>query len=356
MKFIKERLKDYNIDFFLNELCDASKQLGFLEAKIYSYHFDSILIPLLQKKEALSSMYIEGTQSTINDVFEEEIRGHESPDKAIIEVKNHTKAIIYGSDFLKNNLFTHDFIKNLHKIMLSGITPQKSQDSLGNYKNKDNKIVNSFGTTIFVPPSHTETKKYMDELLDFMNDINDNINPLIKAAIIHSQFESIHPFFDGNGRVGRLLISLYFYKAKVINFPFFYISEAFSQEKNVYYRKLTDSRNNNYNEWIRFFLKKCIVQSYNHINYIDSLNELYERTKHILQSTLNSPKFDDITECLFTHPILTSSYLSNKLNVTVGQAKRYLDILEEKDIIHGDDKKRNRTYYFLDLLDLARRS
>ena len=93
----------------------------------------------------------------------------------------------------------------------------------------------------------------MDELIDYMNDVNDGINPLVKAAIIHSQFESIHPFEDGNGRVGRLLISLHLYKARVINFPFFYMSEAISQDKRIYYNMLTASRENSYDEWIRFF-------------------------------------------------------------------------------------------------------
>ena len=117
---------------------------------------------------------------------------------------------------------------------------------------------------------------------------------------------------------------------------------------------LTASRENSYDEWIRFFLKKCIVQAHKHIEYIDSLNRLYEKTRRTLQATLNSPKFDQITECIYTQPILTSSYLAEKLNVSIGQAKRYLDTLESAHILQGSDNKRNRKYYFMDLLDLAR--
>ena len=173
---------------------------------------------------------------------------------------------------------------------------------------------------------------------------------------MHSQFESIHPFSDGNGRVGRLLISLYLYKAKIINFPFFYMSEAISQDKRVYYNMLTASRNGDYTEWIRFFLKKCVVQARNHIGYIDSLNQLYEKTKETLQSIINSPKYDLIAECLFTQPILTSAYLAERLSVSPGQARRYLDALENAHILLGNDWKRNRRYYFIDLLELARRT
>lgn len=354
LKYIKERINDYNANVFINELFDASKGLGVLEAKIDNYHFNGILVPMLHKKEAISSMYIEGTQTTISDVFEYEVSAKKGDDKIMQEVSNHSKCLIYGADYLRMESFTNSFIKKLHEILMDGIVDKKKEHTLGKYKEKDNFIVNSVGTVVYTPPSHKETKKYMDELLDFMNNMHDGINPLIKAAIIHSQFESIHPFDDGNGRVGRLLISLYLFKAKVINFPFFYISEAISQDKAVYYSKLTDTRSNNYDEWIKFFLQKIIVQTQKHTNYIDSLNDLYEKTKRTVQESINSPKYDSIIECLFTHPILTSSYLAEKLNVTVGQAKRYLNVLEEKRILLGNDRQRNRGFYFVELLDMVR--
>lgn len=354
LRFLRERKRDYDANIFIDELFEASKCLGVLESKIASYQFDRILVPMLHKKEAVSTMYIEGTQTTISDIFESEISSQPSTDKTIREANNHSRSILYGAEYLRSNSFSHSFIKELHKLTLNGIVPLAKEITLGKYKEIDNKIVNSVGSVVFVPPSHTETKKYMDELIDYMNDTNDGVNPLIKAAIIHSQFELIHPFEDGNGRVGRLLISLYLYKAQVINFPFFYMSEAISLDKRVYYNMLTESRENSYDGWIRFFLKKCVVQARKHIEYIDSLNRLYEKTKRILQTTLNSPKFDQITECIYTQPILTSSYLAEKLNVSIGQAKRYLDTLENAHILQGSDNKRNRRYYFMDLLDLAR--
>lgn len=356
LKFLKERKSDYNANLFVNELVEASKYLGILEGKVASYQFDGILIPLLNNKDAISTMYIEGTQTTISDIYEEKINTQPNSDKVALEASNHTRAIIYGSEYLLTNPFSHTLIKKLHQLTLEGIVSSGKEKTLGQYKTEDNRITNSMGSTIFTPPPYTETKKYMDELIYFMNDSSDGLSPLIKAAIMHSQFESIHPFSDGNGRVGRLLISLYLYKAKIINFPFFYMSEAISQDKRVYYNMLTESRNGDYNEWIRFFLKKCVVQARNHIGYIDSLNELYEKTKETLQTVINSPKYDLIAECLFTQPILTSAYLAERLNVSSGQARRYLDSLESAQILLGNDWKRNRRYYFIDLLELARRT
>ncbi len=352
---LNERRNDFNANNFINELFEASKLLGVLEAKISSYQFNSILIPMFRNKEAISSMLIEGTETTITDVLEDNIRtSKDTKDRAIIEYRNHTNAILYGTDYLRSSGFTDELMYELHKIMMTGILPPRKQFCIGKYKEKDNFIVNSVGTVVFTPPTHSETRAYMKDLLKFMNDTTDEINSLIKAAIVHSQFESIHPFEDGNGRVGRLLVSLYLYKSGVINFPFFYISEAISQDKGVYYRKLTDSRLNSYDEWIRFFLQKCIVQSKKLSGYIDDLNKLYEKTKVDVKASINSPKFDQIIECIFTQPVLTVAYLAEQLSVTNGQAKRYLDKLEEKHILLGDDRKRNRRYYFVQLLDLAR--
>lgn len=354
LKFLKERADEYDVNTFVSELFDASKFLGILEGKIASYQFDGILIPLFNTRDAISTMYIEGTQTTISDIFEEKISTQPTKDKISIEASNHTRAVIYGSDYLRTNPFSHALIQRLHQITLDGIVPAHRINCLGRYKTEDNSIKNSVGSTVFSPPPYTETKRYMDELITFMNDTNDGLNPLIKAAIMHAQFESIHPFYDGNGRVGRLLIALYLYKAKVINFPFFYVSEAISQDKRVYYNMLTESRKSDYNEWIKFFLKKCAIQARSHISYIDSLNKLYQKTKQTLQATLNSPKFDQIAECLFTQPILTSTYLAERLNVSLGQARRYLDTLEKAHILQRNDWKRNTRYYFGDLLDLAR--
>lgn len=358
LKFLKERMNDYDSNLFINELFAASKSLGILEEKINSYKFDNILIPLLHKKEAISSMNIEGTQTTISDVIEDEINVDKEKrnEKNRIEASNHTKALYYGATQLNHNKFSHTLIKELHKIMLNDIVEDHKEQTLGKYKEKDNYIINSVGTIVFNPPSFNETKKYMDELIDFINDTKIDMNPLIKTAIIHSQFESIHPFEDGNGRVGRLLISLCLYKFGVIKFPFFYISEAISQDKNIYYNKLTDTRKNDYTEWIKFFLKMCIVQADKLIQYIDSLNRIYDTASEKARKIINSQKYEEIISCIFIQPIINSEYLAENINISPSQARRYLVALEKENILTGDDRVRGRKYYFSELLDLLRKT
>ena len=358
LQFLKERMNDYDSNLFVNELFLASKQLGVLEEKINSYKFDNILIPLLNKREAISSMYIEGTQTTISEVLEDEVNdeNEKKNKKVYVEANNHTQALIHGARFLNHNNFTHSFIKELHYIMLTNIVSKNKENTLGKYKETENRIVNSAGTVVFNPPSCNETKKYMDELIDFMNDKQIEMNPLIKTAIIHSQFESIHPFEDGNGRVGRLLITLCLYKYNVIQIPLFYISEAISQDKNVYYNKLTDSRKNSYTEWIKFFLKMCIVQAEKHIEYIEALTQIYNSVTQDVKKVINTQKYEQIIECIFKQPIITSSYLAENINVSLPQARKYLATLEKAQILEGDDRTRSRKYRFTKLVDLLRRS
>ena len=354
LKYIKDRITDFDVKNFVNELANASKNLGILEAKIDSYQFNSILIPMLQKKEAISSMYIEGTQTTITDVLKNEICPQPNDEKIQLEVKNHIQTLIYGAEYLRAGKFTHTFMKQIHSYMMTGIITSGLEITLGKYKVKDNQIKSSTGAVVYTPPAASETKKYMDELLTFMNNSEDGIHPLIKAAMIHSQFESIHPFSDGNGRIGRVLISLYLYKAKVINFPFFYLSEAINMDKAVYYRMLTDSRTNSLDEWIGYFLRKVNIQTTKHISYIDDLNALYTKTKSAVKECINSPKFDEIIECLFTHPVLNANALEDELTVSHGQAVRYLNVLEAKRVLISDDRKRGKTFFFTELIDLAR--
>lgn len=355
LKYITERTDDFNVGSFVNELATASKYLGMLEAKIDSYQFNEILIPMLQIREAVSSMYIEGTQTTITDVLINEVNPQTTVKKVHLEVRNHINALIFGAERLRAEKFTHSFMKKLHEYMMTGIISPGLEKTLGMYKLRDNQIKSSTGSVVYIPPKASETKKYMDELITFINDDNDNLNPLIKAAMMHSQFESIHPFSDGNGRIGRVLVSLYLYKAKVINFPFFYISEAINIDKAVYYRMLTDSRTNTLDEWIKYFLQKVSVQTLKHIDYIDALNALYIKTKNLLKGTINSPKYDEIIECLFNHPVLNARTLEDQLAVSHGQAIRYLNTLETNQVLISDDRKRGKTFFFGELLDLARR-
>lgn len=232
---------------------DASMLLGTSDAKVRFYKFNEVLLPMFHSKEAIASMYIEGTQTTVSDVFENNLTAKVSDDKIHAEYANHLSALRFGEKFLRTDSFLHDFIQRFHELLLKDFHGASNNVLNGRYKACDNRIVNSFGKFVFEPPSHFETKKYMDELIHFLNNRKDGINSLVKVAIANAQFESVYPFENGNGRVGRALVSLYLYKSGLVHRPYFYLSEAISQDRIVYYGKLDNSRKSDYNEWISFF-------------------------------------------------------------------------------------------------------
>ena len=353
LKFLDESAKNYDVGAFLNELVEASKLLGAFDAKVIDSKFASPLLPLLHSKEAFASMAIEGTQTTMTDLLENEIETHAN--NASTEYLNHLSALIRCENILMSDDFSNELVQNLHLWMMDGVLVRKKDIVLGKYKTRDNHIVNSAGKTVYEPPAHTETKRYMDELVAYMNAPTDSAGALIRAAIAHAQFESIHPFEDGNGRVGRALVSLHLFKKKVIAHPYFFLSEAINREKSVYYSKLDGSRTGNFTEWIAFFLRKVAYQAQRNIEYVDALTVLRERTREAVKSVVNSQKFDGIMKILFRHPVISSKVFCEQLGISNLQANRYLASLQKAGILHGNDKKRNRVYYFLDLLDLMQR-
>lgn len=351
LELIEYQLDKIDINYFLSELMEAIKYLAVYETKISDCRIeDGIFLPRLQQKEALSSLKIEGTQTTMNDIIADEIVPNEK-NADLIEIKNHSTAIMKASEAVKFSGFSNDLIKEIHKTLLTKVRKKNKSIILGEYKRKDNFIVNSVGTKIFTPPSYTETNKYMDDLLKFMNDKTISLHPLIRSAIVHAQFESIHPFEDGNGRVGRLLITVFLYYHQVINAPLFYISEALQEDKISYYNYLTKSRDGHYNEWIKYFLSKCTVQAKKHINYIDSINHLYSETDKIVSKIIKTNS-KNVLKVLFDYPLLTAKVLSKEIDISMQQAKRYLKLLENEKILIADDKQRNTTYYFIELINL----
>ena len=362
LKFLKERAEDYDTNRFVNELVDASMALGVLNAKIAGCKYNRVLLPMLHQKEIIATMGIEGIQTTFTEMLEEEVSDRSTPVPKYIEYKKHWLALMTGADRLRLEDFSHRLIEDLHGIMLKGSKSANAGSLFGQYKErknligvkdqKDGKIIGR--TVIFEPPPPQETRKYMNELVEYINNHRDGVNPLIKAAISHAQFESIHPFEDGNGRLGRILITLYLYKAELIQYPYFYMSEAFLEDRLGYYAALTSSRGESLNDWISFFLKKVSVQARKHARYMDALDVLYEKTKSQVKDVINSPKFEAIIECIFRYPCLTSATLAEHINVSLWQAKRYLNTLESQKILVGADMKRHRRYFFAELLDLMR--
>jgi len=347
----KEQLKKIDVKFFLNELLEAIKYISIFETKIQDSRLEQIVyLPKLEIGEVISSLKIEGIHTKIENYYQEQLFSDGS-NLDYQEMNNHMIALQKGTWLSMVYGFTNDVIKEIHKILFSNVNSIKQGILIGDYKRVNNYIGRD-NIKIYTPPTFEETQMYMDDLIAFMNDNSIDVHPLIKCAIIHAQFESIHPFEDGNGRIGRLLIPIYLCKSSLLDAPLFYISEAIEKDKYLYYNSLTQTRGGNYNEWIKYFLKKCIIQSQKHIELMDKIDKLYAKTTQEIEKITNSVVFPKLVKSIFINPIISSKKMADNLKVSISQANRYLRCLEEAKILYKDDKKRNIIYYFGELLDM----
>lgn len=343
-------------DIFLDELIDASTSLEVYKEKIKDSKLDRAwFLPTLQQKEALASSMIEGTQATLDGVLVNRV----VPDKKdvdIQEVLNYDAATEYGYRYLKRGDFDKEFILDLHKILLSGKV-RKQTDRIGEFRTHQN-YVGTMGRKreiTYTPPEPEMVEKLIDNLIEYIEKPKDNYRSLVRIAIIHAQFETIHPFMDGNGRVGRILIPLYLYYVEQIDMPCFFVSEALERDKLKYYTLLNNIRNKNeWSEWIKFFLVTVKNQCDKYIRMISDINLLYEKDLEKASGLVRTGNMRTLINLLYKYPIVNSSTIAQCSDIPSATINRYLNVLVDADILYTDDKSRNRTYFYYDLLNILR--
>ncbi|RKD32292.1 Fic family protein [Thermohalobacter berrensis] len=342
---------------FVNELVEASTNVGKYQIMLRNSKINSdFLINPLILQEAVQSTKIEGTQVTLDEVLESEIDEKERNEDTQ-EVLNYYEALKYGERALKFLPISTRLFKDLHKILFSGEVRGSSRQP-GEYR-KIQSFIGPEGCTIetasFVPPEPQLVDEYMSNLEMYINEPEDDLNHLVRIAIIHAQFETIHPFLDGNGRIGRILIPLYLYNYKVIDSPNFFISETLEKDKHKYYKLLNDTRfNERWNEWIKFFLQSVNKQAKGNIKLIEDINNLYERDLEVAMKLVKSNNIVKIINAMYQKPIFNVKTMVNITGISDTTCRRYLDELERNNIIFSDNKFRNRKYYYYNLLDLLR--
>lgn len=341
--------------YFMDEIIDASVKLEVYKEKIRTSKLDSTwFMPTLQQKEALSSSQMEGTQATLDGVFINQVLPNEK-DKNLNEVKNYYLATVKGYDYLKRHDFSNDFFFEMHMALMDGNVRKPKE--IGKYREKQNYIGKNDPThaITFIPPMYEEVPNLMNNLIDYMNKPADHLRPLIRTAIIHAQFETIHPFMDGNGRVGRMLIPMYLYSQKQIDLPCFFISEALERDKILYYNLLNNIRyKNDWNEWIRFFLTTVAKQCDKYIGIIDRINELYERNLNDIKESNKNTNLIDVYNALYTYPVATAKQIAEFTKIPLTSVSRYLNLLLDKKILVSDNKARNRQYIYVEMLNILR--
>lgn len=341
--------------YFMEELIDATTKLEVYKEKIKDSKLDSSwFMPTLQQKEALASSQLEGTQATLDGVLVNQVVPNDK-DKNLNEVNNYYRATVKGYESLKKRDFSDEFFFDIHKALMYGNVRKPSL--IGVYREEQNYIGKNDKThaITFIPPVPEKVPSLMNNLIEYINNSNDNYRPLVRTAIIHAQFETIHPFMDGNGRVGRMLIPMYLFSQKQIELPCFFISEALERDKMKYYTLLNNIRiKGEWNEWIKFFLSSVTKQCEKYISIITEINKLYTKHMDVACDMARSSNMVDIINALYQYPITNAKQIASITKIPMTSVNRYLGQLVDNKILFTDNKSRNRTFFYYDLLEILR--
>ena len=335
-------------------LSEANRLLGELNAFSQLIPDVDFFIKMHISKEATTSSKIEGTKTNMEEALlkEEEINPEKRNDW--IEVQNYINAINYSIAALEKLPLSNRLIKNTHKILLKGVRGKHKLP--GEFRKSQNWIGATLKDAVFIPPHHNELADLMSDLELFLNDNENYVPHLIKIAIAHYQFETIHPFLDGNGRLGRLLITLYLVSNEILKKPALYLSDFFEKHRSYYYDNLMQARlNNDLEQWITFFLVGVIETSKSSIQVFKDIITLKSDIENERLPKLGSKteKGMKVLKVLFQNPIITSNKLVEELNIANSTANRLLVDFEKLNIIQEyTGFKRNRKFIFKEYFDI----
>lgn len=327
---------------------EATRQLGELNAFTYILPDVDLFIRMHVVKEANTSSRIEGTQTNMDEALmkKEDISPEKRDDWQ--EVQNYIEALNYSVNELENFPLSNRLIRKTHQILLSGVRGEHKMP--GDFRTSQNWIGGSnINDAIFIPPHPSDVQELMSDLEKFLHNDEVNVPHLIKIALAHYQFETIHPFLDGNGRIGRLLITLYLVSAGLLKKPSLYLSDFFERHKSSYYDALMLVRTTgNIGHWVKFFLNAVIETSKKGKGTFQEIltlkNDIHQLIISFGKKAENAQKF---VNYLYTQPFVNLSEVMSALNVSKQSANVILkDFVDKGILIEVTGNQRNRIYYF----------
>ena len=343
-------------DEAINELLEkASLKLG--ELNSFSRFVPDIDMFIIMHifKEAVVSSRIEGTNTNIEEALieENEIEPERRDDWK--EVNNYVSAMNIAIDTLKTLPLSNRLIKNTHKILLSSGRGERKIP--GEFRRSQNWIGGaSLADAVFIPPAHTELAELMSDLEFFLHNSEIKVPHLVKIAIAHYQFETIHPFLDGNGRIGRLLITLYLVSSGILDKPLLYLSEFFERNKSLYYDNLNFVRTkNDLGQWIKFFLTGVAQTAEDSVTTLKKITDLkasIEKDRILLMGKRSSRGLEFLHK-LFTKPIVTIKDVQAMTGLSPKAANDLVKAFaDQKILVEITGYQRNRVFVFNEYVGL----
>lgn len=332
----------------INLLSQADRQLGKLD--MYSEYVPNIdlFISMHVLKEATQSSKIEGTKTNIEEALLDKESINEEKREDWEEVQNYIQALNNAIDNLQKIPFSSRLIKQTHKILLQGVRGKYKLP--GEFRSSQNWIGGaSINDAVFIPPIHHSIDEIMSDLENFVHNENLYLPDLLKIALVHYQFETIHPFLDGNGRVGRLLITLYLVEKGLLKKPILYLSDFFERNRTLYYDNLMRVREkNDITQWFKFFLVGVIEIAENSIKTFDNILKLQQETDLKLQTLENKVvNAQKIIEALYQHPLINARRAKLITNLSLPSVYTLLDKLTNLGILKEiTNRKRNKLFIY----------
>ncbi|MBS9778282.1 MAG: Fic family protein [Gammaproteobacteria bacterium] len=326
-----------NLDFkrLFSLVGDANAELARYDGLLQGIVNPAVMLSPLTNEEAVLSSKIEGTQATVDEVLEQEAGMQKDGEKAkdIQEIINYRQALISSKEALHERPITLSFVRELHKILMNSVRGQNKTP--GDFR-KDQNWIGKFGCTMeeasFVPPNPMQLPNHLEAWQQYM--AGNDIDTLVQTALVHAQFELLHPFKDGNGRIGRLLIPLFLYQKNKLSQPMFYLSSYLEKNREEYYVRLQNiSKDNDWNGWVEFFLVAITKQAKNNNNTVKAIMGLYEEMKIQIQNITHSQYTVTILDELFSHPIFKTTDFIKRSNINKQTATGLLNQLKEAELI-----------------------
>ena len=344
--------KDIETKTILKKSIEANKALAHLNGIAKIIPNQNILINSLILQEAKDSSEIENIVTTHDELYLANISNRQLS-KEVKEVKDYKEALLFGYEEVKNRkILTINDIVHIQNILVSNDAGIRKQSGTV-LKNE------TTGETIYTPPqSYDEVMSLLQNLIEYINDDSlEDYDYLVKMGIIHFQFESIHPFYDGNGRSGRILNVLYLILKDLLDLPILYLSNYIIKHKSDYYRLLQEIRTQaNWNDWIEFMLDAVIETSKDTTILIENIEKLMIRTKRTLKEKLPKIYSKDLLEVLFLHPYTKIEFLVDRLELTRQTSSKYLKEIEKTGILKEVKIGRNRYFVNIELFELLKKA
>lgn len=339
------------------KLIDANRRLATLDGLSSRIPNMDLFVSMYVRKEALLSSQIEGTQCTLDDILSP--FAEENTNLNVSDVVNYIRAEEYAINRLQTLPLCNRLIKETHAVLMEGVRGQEKNP--GEFRYSQNWIGGQ-GSTLrnarYIPPNPEDMVNAMSDLEKYMN-WEDSLDPLIQAALIHYQFETTHPFLDGNGRVGRLLITLFLMEKKILSAPSLYISYFLKMNRVEYYDRMTQVRKTgDYEQWVLFFLQALSDSAEDAIQTIDRLTEIHNRNVQKFNSMTKRQQTNAINFLIYLekNPIIDIQKTATALNLSYNTVAKNVASFVDNGILQQTEKSgRAKIYSYVDYLAVLRK-